>query len=117
MGIAENPLQPTVGPESWKGKQYGERLGVFHRSSWTTATRSLPQISDKIRGLVALDQTQSGCGVERPHARSLIHFNVRRAEEMYTSFSTGAIGYEHPASVIRGRVTLAEALKGFVKAS
>ena len=36
-------------------------------------------------------------------------------EEMYTSFSTGAIGYEHPASVIRGRVTLAEALKGFVK--
>lgn len=38
-------------------------------------------------------------------------------EEMYTSFSTGAIGYEHPASVIRGRVTLAEALKGFVKAS
>jgi uncharacterized protein YbjT (DUF2867 family) len=37
-------------------------------------------------------------------------------EEMYTSFSTGAIGYEHPASVIRGRVTLAEALKGFVKA-
>ena len=38
-------------------------------------------------------------------------------EEMYTSFSTGAIGYEHPTSVIRGRVTLAEALKGFVKAS
>jgi uncharacterized protein YbjT (DUF2867 family) len=36
-------------------------------------------------------------------------------EEMYTAFSTGAIGYEHPASVIRGRVTLAEALKGFVK--
>ena len=38
-------------------------------------------------------------------------------EEMYTSFSTGTIGYEHPASVIRGRVTLAEALKGFVKVS
>jgi uncharacterized protein YbjT (DUF2867 family) len=38
-------------------------------------------------------------------------------EEMYTSYSTGAIGYEHPASVIRGRVTLPEALKGFVKAS
>jgi uncharacterized protein YbjT (DUF2867 family) len=38
-------------------------------------------------------------------------------EEMYTSFSTGAIGYEHPASVIRGRVALTEALKGFMKAS
>ena len=36
-------------------------------------------------------------------------------EEMYRSFSTGAIGYEHPATVIRGRVTLAETLKGFVK--
>ena len=38
-------------------------------------------------------------------------------EEMYTSFSTGAMGYERPTSVIRGRVALAEALKGFVKAS
>jgi hypothetical protein len=36
---------------------------------------------------------------------------------MYTSFSTGAIGYEHPASVIRGRVALSEALKGLVKSS
>ncbi|MGQ0665668.1 MAG: NmrA family NAD(P)-binding protein [Nitrospiraceae bacterium] len=31
-------------------------------------------------------------------------------EEMYTSFSKGAIGYEHPASVVRGTVTLLEAL-------
>ena len=38
-------------------------------------------------------------------------------EEMYTSFSTGAIGYERPTSMIRGRVALVEALKGFVKAS
>jgi uncharacterized protein YbjT (DUF2867 family) len=35
-------------------------------------------------------------------------------EEMYTSFSTGAIGYEHPASLVRGKVTLAEALRGMV---
>ena len=33
-------------------------------------------------------------------------------EEMYTSFSTGAIGYEHPTSLVRGKVTLAEALRG-----
>ena len=33
-------------------------------------------------------------------------------EEMYTSFSTGAIGHEHPASIVRGKVTLAEALRG-----
>ena len=37
-------------------------------------------------------------------------------EEMYTSFSTGAIGYEHPVSIVRGRIALAEALKGFMKA-
>lgn len=35
-------------------------------------------------------------------------------EEMYASFSTGAIGYEHPASLVRGEVTLAEALQGMV---
>lgn len=37
--------------------------------------------------------------------------------EMYTSFSTGAIGHEHPVSLVRGRVAIAEALKGFVKVS
>jgi len=35
-------------------------------------------------------------------------------EEMYTSFSKGTIGYEHPASLVRGTVTLAEALRGMV---
>jgi uncharacterized protein YbjT (DUF2867 family) len=35
-------------------------------------------------------------------------------EEMYASFSTGAIGYEHPASLVRGTVTLAEALRGML---
>ena len=70
MGIAENPLRPTVGQESWKGKQYGERLGVFHRSSWTTATRSLPQISDKIRGLVALSIKPSLAAELKGHTRA-----------------------------------------------
>jgi uncharacterized protein YbjT (DUF2867 family) len=35
-------------------------------------------------------------------------------EEMYTSFSKGAIGYEHPQSLVRGTVTLSEALRGMV---
>ena len=35
-------------------------------------------------------------------------------EEMYTSFSRGAIGYEHPASLVRGTVTLSEALREMV---
>ncbi len=35
-------------------------------------------------------------------------------EEMYTAFSTGAIGYEHPESLVRGNITLAAALRGMV---
>jgi len=39
---------------------------------------------------------------------------ARLFEEMYTSFSRGEIGYEHPASLVRGKITLAEALRGMV---
>ena len=39
---------------------------------------------------------------------------ARLFEEMYTSFSKGAIGYEQPASLVRGTVTLSEALRGMV---
>jgi uncharacterized protein YbjT (DUF2867 family) len=35
-------------------------------------------------------------------------------EEMYRSFSIGAIGYEYPATLVRGKVTLVEALRGMV---
>lgn len=35
-------------------------------------------------------------------------------EEMDTAFSRGAIGYEHPDSLVRDRVTLAEALRAMV---
>jgi uncharacterized protein YbjT (DUF2867 family) len=41
---------------------------------------------------------------------------ARLFQEMYAAFSAGTIQYEQPASVVRGRVTLAEALKGFLKA-
>jgi uncharacterized protein YbjT (DUF2867 family) len=39
---------------------------------------------------------------------------ARLFEEMYTAFSKGAIGYEHPAKLVRGTVTLHEALRGMV---
>lgn len=35
-------------------------------------------------------------------------------EEMYTAFSKGMIGYEHPGKLVRGSVTLREALQGMV---
>mgnify|MGYP001610095360 FL=1 len=37
---------------------------------------------------------------------------ARLFEEMYTSFSRGAIGYEHPISLARGTIALTEALRG-----
>jgi uncharacterized protein YbjT (DUF2867 family) len=37
---------------------------------------------------------------------------ARLFEEMYTSFSRGAIGYEHPTSLARGTIALTEALRG-----
>jgi uncharacterized protein YbjT (DUF2867 family) len=39
---------------------------------------------------------------------------ARLFEEMYTAFSKGAIGYEHPDKLVRGTVTLSEALRGMV---
>ncbi|MDH4082961.1 MAG: NmrA family NAD(P)-binding protein [Nitrospira sp.] len=35
-------------------------------------------------------------------------------EEMYTGFSRNAIGYEHPSSLVRGHVTLTDALRAMV---
>ena len=35
-------------------------------------------------------------------------------EEMYTSFSKGAIGYEYPEQLVRGTVSLSDALRGMV---
>ena len=39
---------------------------------------------------------------------------ARLFEEMYTAFSKGAIGYENPAKLVRGTVTLHEALRKMV---
>ena len=39
---------------------------------------------------------------------------ARLFEEMYTAFSKGSIGYEHPAKLVRGTVTLDEALRKMV---
>jgi uncharacterized protein YbjT (DUF2867 family) len=35
-------------------------------------------------------------------------------EEMYAAFSKGTIGYEHPAALVRGTVTLSDALRSMV---
>jgi hypothetical protein len=39
---------------------------------------------------------------------------ARLFEEMYTAFSKGAIGYEHPDKLVRGTVTLYDVLRTMV---
>lgn len=40
---------------------------------------------------------------------------ARLFEEMYTAFSKGTIGYEDPTTLVRGTVTLQDALRGMVE--
>jgi uncharacterized protein YbjT (DUF2867 family) len=39
---------------------------------------------------------------------------ARLFEEMYAAFSRGAIGYEHPTTLVRGTITLEDALRTMV---
>jgi uncharacterized protein YbjT (DUF2867 family) len=87
-----------AGPEEYSPNQVAAALGQILGKSVTAQHAPLSAVMPTFKSFGFSDEA------------------AKLFEEMYTSFSTGAIGYEHPASVIRGRVTLAEALKGFVKA-
>jgi len=95
-----------------KGKQIVELAGPEEYSPEQVAT-ALSQI---LRREVSAQHAPLSAVVPTFKSFGFSDEAAKLFEEMYTSFSTGVIGYEHPASVIRGRVTLAEALKGFVKA-
>ena len=95
-----------------KGKQIVELVGPEEYSPEQVAT-ALSQI---LRREVSAQHAPLSAVVPTFKSFGFSDEAAKLFEEMYTSFSTGVIGYEHPASVIRGRVTLAEALKGFVKA-
>lgn len=87
-----------AGPEEYSPSQVADALGAI------LGRRVSPQLAP----LTAVVPTFTSLGFSDEAAKLF--------EEMYISFSTGTIAYEHPESVIRGRITLAEALKGFVKA-
>jgi hypothetical protein len=78
VGIAEDSLQAAAGTASGEGEQGGECPRLFHGSSRTTTARSLPQISDKIRGRTHEATSQAGYEVGIT-PRSLTHFNLRTA--------------------------------------
>ena len=83
-----------AGPEEYSPEQVAEALGrILGRA---VATQPAP--------LSAVVPTLTSFGFSREAAGLF--------EEMYTAFSRGAIGYEHPASLVRGTIPLAEALRG-----
>jgi len=93
-----------------KGKQIVELAGPEEYSPGQAAA-ALSQIlgksvSTQLSPLSAVAPTFKSFGFSDEAAKLF--------EEMYTSFSKGTIGYEHPASLVRGTVTLAEALRGMV---
>jgi uncharacterized protein YbjT (DUF2867 family) len=91
-------IMELAGPEEYSPNQVADTLGAILGRT----------VSPQHAPLSAVVPTFKAFGFSDEAARLF--------EEMYTSFSTGAIGYEHPASVMRGRVTLADAVRGFVKA-
>lgn len=87
-----------AGPEEYSPDQAAEALGTILGKKVTAQHAPLSAVVPTFKSFGFSDE-----------AAALF-------EEMYAGFSRGTIGYEQPASVIRGRVTLAEALKGLVKA-
>ena len=95
---------------SCKGKQFVELAGPENYSPEETAA-ALGQILGKAVAaqhapLSAVVPTFTSFGFSTEAATLF--------EEMYTAFARGAIGYEHPERVIRGTVTLTDALRGMI---
>lgn len=95
---------------SGKGKQVVELAGPENYSPEETAA-ALGQILGKAVAaqhapLSAVVPTFTSFGFSTEAATLF--------EEMYTAFARGAIGYEHPERVIRGTVTLTDALRGMI---
>ena len=87
-----------AGPEEYSPAQAAAALGLLLGRTVTAQHAPLSAVAPTFKSFGFSDEA------------------AKLFEEMYTSFSTGAIGYEQPSSVIRGRVTLADAFREFVKA-
>jgi uncharacterized protein YbjT (DUF2867 family) len=85
-----------AGPEEYSPDQVAAVLGQILGKSVTSQHALLSAVVPTFRSFGFSDEA------------------AKLFEEMYTSFSTGAISYEHPASLVRGKITLAEALRGMV---
>lgn len=85
-----------AGPEEYSPDQVAEALGRLLGK--TVSTQQAP--------LSAVRPTFRSFGFSEEAAALF--------EEMYAAFAQGSIGYEHPESLVRGTVTLSDALRGMV---
>ena len=83
-----------AGPEEYSPEEAAAALGRILRKS--VSTQHAP--------LSAVVPTFTSFGFSQEAATLF--------EEMYTAFAKGTIGYEQPEQLVRGTVTLAEALRG-----
>jgi uncharacterized protein YbjT (DUF2867 family) len=97
-GSQERQIVEMAGPEEYSPAQAAAALGLLFGRTVTAQHAPLSAVVPTFKSFGFSDEA------------------AKLFEEMYASFSTGAIGYEHPSSVIRGRVTLADAFGKFVKA-
>jgi uncharacterized protein YbjT (DUF2867 family) len=91
-----NQIVELAGPEDYSPDQVAAALGQMLGKSVTSQHAPLSAVAPTFKSFGFSDEA------------------AQLFEEMYTSFSTGAIGYEHPASLVRGTVTLDEALRTMV---
>ena len=85
-----------AGPEEYSADQAAEALGIILGKKVITQHAPLSAVVPTYKSFGFSDEA------------------AKLFEEMYSAFSTGAIGYEHPAKLVRGTVTLDEALQGMV---
>lgn len=85
-------IMELSGPEEYSPNQVADILGAILGKS----------VSPQLAPLSAVVPTFKSFGFSDEAAKLF--------EEMYTAFSKGTIGYEHPETLVRGTVTLSQAL-------
>jgi hypothetical protein len=111
-------LRPSYFMENWApvigtgglGKQIVEMAGPAEYSPDEVAS-ALSQI---VRKTITAQHAPLSAVVPTFKSFGFSDEAAKMFEEMYTSFSKGAITYEHPNKLMRGTVTLHEALRGMV---
>ena len=85
-----------AGPDEYSADQAAEALGTILGKKVVTQHAPLSAVAPTYKSFGFSDEA------------------AKLFEEMYSGFANGVIGYEHPGSLVRGTVTLTEALRAMV---